>query len=154
MTVNITTIGRGTIGGGLGRRWEQAGHKVTLLGRDGGDASDADVVLFAVPSGSISDALGRVTGLEGKIAVDATNAYTGREEKYESLAHEVKAHTKARDVTQQLIRDAGYEPESLGGLERERARARGLRPQCLHEACAGLLPLRRSRRALRRAEVR
>src|SRR5882757_6034844 len=80
IAVNITTIGRGTIGGGLALFWEQAGHKVTLLGRDGGDASDADVVLVAVPSGSISDALGRVTGLEGKIAVDATNAFTGRED--------------------------------------------------------------------------
>jgi predicted dinucleotide-binding enzyme len=153
--VNITTIGRGTIGGGLARLWEQAGHKVALLGRDGGDASDADVVLVAVPSGSISDALGGVAGLEGKIAVDATNAYTGRDERYESLAHEVKAHTRgpvakafnanvgmlfdrigdqrvrpgclyaadheARGVAQQLIRDAGYEPEYIGGLESARA---------------------------------
>jgi 8-hydroxy-5-deazaflavin:NADPH oxidoreductase len=153
--VNITTIGRGTMGGGLARLWEQAGHTVTSLGRDGGDASDADVVLVAVPSGSISAALGRVTGLEGKIAVDATNAFAGRDEQYASLAHEVKAHTngpvakafnanagvlldrigdervrpgclyaadhEAHDLTQQLIRDAGYEPESLGGLESARA---------------------------------
>ena len=92
--MNITTIGRGTIGGGLGRIWEQAGHKVTLLGHTGGDASDADAVLVAVPSGSISDALDGVTCLEGKIAIDATNAFTGRDDQYESLAHEVKAHTK------------------------------------------------------------
>jgi predicted dinucleotide-binding enzyme len=153
--VKITTIGRGTIGGGLARIWELAGHKVTLLGHTGGDASDADAVLVAVPSGSISDALDGVTGLEGKIAIDATNAFTGRDEQYESLAHEVKAHTRgpvakafnanvgalfdqiggqrvrpgclyaaddeARDVTQQLIRDAGYEPENIGGLENARA---------------------------------
>jgi 8-hydroxy-5-deazaflavin:NADPH oxidoreductase len=153
--VNITTIGRGMIGGGLGRRWAEAGHKVTLLGRDGGDASDADVVLVAVPSSSISDALAKVTGLEGKIAVDATNAFGGRDDQYESLAHEVKAHTngpvakafnanvavlfdriddqrvtpgclyaaddEARDATQKLIRDAGYEPENVGGLDSARA---------------------------------
>jgi 8-hydroxy-5-deazaflavin:NADPH oxidoreductase len=153
--MKITTIGRGNIGGGLGRLWARAGHDVTLLGRDGGDAFDADVVLVAVPSGSISDALGNVTGLEGKIAVDATNAYGGRNEEYESLAHEVKAHTNgpvakafnanfarlydeipnqlkppsclyaaeesAREVTEQLIRDAGYEPVSLGGIENARA---------------------------------
>ena len=65
ITVNITTIGRGTIGGGLARIWEQAGHKFTLLGHAGGDASDADAVLVAVPSGSISDALDGVAGLEG-----------------------------------------------------------------------------------------
>src|SRR5262245_20100376 len=153
--MNITTIGRGNIGGGLGRLWEAAGHTVTALGRDGGDAADADVVLVAVPSGSISDALSRVTGLEGKIAIDAANACAGRHEEYESLAHEVKAHTNgpvakafnanfatlydeivrqqsrpgclyaaeddAREVTVQLIRDAGYEPVSVGGIENARA---------------------------------
>jgi 8-hydroxy-5-deazaflavin:NADPH oxidoreductase len=153
--MKITTIGRGNIGGGLGRLWARAGHDVTLLGRDGGDAFDADVVLVAVPSGSISDALGNVTGLDGKIAVDATNAYGGRNEQYESLAHEVKAHTngpvakafnangallfdqvgeqrvrpgclfaaedEAREVTEQLIRDAGYDPEGIVGLENARA---------------------------------
>jgi hypothetical protein len=122
-----------------------------MLGRDGGDASGADVVLVAVPSSSISDALGKVSGLEGTIAVDATNAFTGRDDRYESLAHEVKARTngpvakafnangavlfdrideqrvrpgclyaaeeEARDLTQRLIRDAGYDPEQIGGLE-------------------------------------
>ena len=154
-TMNVTTIGRGTIGGGLARLWEHAGHSVTTLGREGGDASGADVVLVAVPSGSVSGALGKVTGLRGKIAIDATNAFVGRNEQYESLAHEVKAHTngpvakafnanfgvlydrigeqrvrpsclhaadeEAREVTAQLIRDAGYEPVSLGGLENARA---------------------------------
>ena len=91
--MNITTIGRGNIGGGLAQLWEQAGHTVKTLGRDGGDASDADVVLVAVPSGSVSEALGTVSGLEGKIAIDTTNAFQGRNEQYESLAHEVKAHT-------------------------------------------------------------
>ena len=91
--MKITTIGRGNIGGGLARLWQQAGHEVTTLGREGGDASDADVVLVAVPSGSISEALEKVTGLEGKTAIDSANAFTGRNEQYDSLAHEVKAHT-------------------------------------------------------------
>jgi predicted dinucleotide-binding enzyme len=153
--MKITTIGRGNIGGGLARLWEQAGHDVTTLGSEGGDASDADVVLVAVPSGSISDALGKVTGVEGKIAIDAANAFAGRDERYESFAHEVKAHTngpvakafnanfaplyeqvaeqrvrpsclyaadeEARELTEQLIRDAGYEPASVGGIENARA---------------------------------
>jgi 8-hydroxy-5-deazaflavin:NADPH oxidoreductase len=153
--VKITTIGKGNIGGGLARLWQAAGHDVTTLGRDGGDASDADAVLVAVPSGSISDALGKVTGLEGKVAIDTANAFAGRNEQYESFAHEVKARTNgpvakafnanfaalydqvagqrvrpgclyaadddAREVTEQLIRDAGYEPVSLGGLENARA---------------------------------
>ena len=153
--MNITTIGKGNIGGGLARLWEQAGHSVTALGREGGDASDADVVFVAVPSGSISEALGKVTGLKGKIAIDAANAFAGRNEQYESLAHEVKAHTngpvakafnanfaalyekvgeqrsrpsclyaaddEARELTEQLIRDAGFDPVSVGGIENARA---------------------------------
>jgi predicted dinucleotide-binding enzyme len=153
--MNITTIGKGNIGGGLARRWERAGHSVTTLGSEGGDASDADVILVAVPGGSISDALGKVSGLDGKVVVDATNIFTERNEQYESLAHEVKAHTngpvakafnanfaalfdevdnqrltpgclfaadpEAREVTEQLIRDAGYDPVSVGGLENARA---------------------------------
>jgi predicted dinucleotide-binding enzyme len=153
--MNIVTVGRGNIGGGLARLWESAGHTVTTLGSDGGDASAADVVLVAVPSGSISDALRQVSGLRGKVVVDATNAFHGRDERYESLAHEVKASTNgpvakafnanfanlydrvseqrvppsclyaaddgAQEIADRLIRDAGYEPVSLGGLEAARA---------------------------------
>jgi 8-hydroxy-5-deazaflavin:NADPH oxidoreductase len=153
--MNITVIGRGNVGGGLARRWERAGHNVTALGREGGDASDAEAVLVAVPSNQLADALGKVTGLEGKVVLDATNAFAGRDEGFESLAHQVKAivggpvaksfnanyaalydqvdeqrvrpcnlyaaDEEAREVTEQLIRDAGYEPVSLGGLEQARA---------------------------------
>ena len=153
--MNITTIGKGNIGGGLAKLWEQAGHTVTTLGREGGDAAGADVVLVAVPGGSASDALAKVSGLEGKIVIDTENAFAGRNEQYESFAHEVKAHTngpvakafnanfatlydevanqrtrpsclyaaedEAREVTEQLIRDAGYEPVSVGGIENARA---------------------------------
>ena len=91
--MKIVTIGRGNIGGGLGALWREAGHDVTELGSDGGDASGADVILVAVPSRAISDALGKVTGIAGKIAIDATNAYTGRNGDFESLAHEVKSMT-------------------------------------------------------------
>jgi 8-hydroxy-5-deazaflavin:NADPH oxidoreductase len=152
--VNITVIGRGNVGGGLARRWENAGHTVTALGRDGGDASDADAVLVAVPGGEIADALAKVTGLDGKIAIDATNAFGGRNEQFESLAHEVKsivggpvaksfntnfavlydqideqrarpgnlyaAEDGAREATEQLIRDAGFDPVFVGGLDRAR----------------------------------
>jgi predicted dinucleotide-binding enzyme len=91
--MRVTTIGKGNIGGGLARLWEQAGHTVTTLGHEGGDAADADVILVAVPGGAASDALSKVTGLEGKTAIDAENAFGARNEEYESFAHEVKAHT-------------------------------------------------------------
>lgn len=153
--MKIATIGRGNIGGGLAGLWRKAGHDVTEYGRDGGDASDAEVILLAVPSGSIAEALGKMSGIEGKLAIDATNAYAGRNEEFDSLAHEVKsivggptakafnlnfaalydeiakqrvppsqffaADDGAREVTEQLIRDAGYEPLYVGGLEHARA---------------------------------
>src|ERR671939_923975 len=153
--MNIAVIGRGNVGGGLADRWEKAGHTVQRLGRDGGDVSDVDAVLLAVPSGAIADALGKVSGLEGKVVVDATNAFGGRNEEFPSLAHEVKsivggpvaksfnlnfarlydkideqperpgmlyaADDEAREVTEQLIRDAGYEPVPAGDLEKARA---------------------------------
>ena len=68
--MKITVIGRGNIGGGLADRWEKAGHTVTRLGRDGGDAADADAVLVAVPSAAIADALGKVSGLENARALE------------------------------------------------------------------------------------
>jgi len=152
--MKITVIGRGNVGGGLARKWREAGHEVQEVGRDGGDASDADVVLVAVPAGEIANALGAVTGIEGKLTIDATNAVRGRNEEFESLAHEVRsivggptaksfnlnfaniydevgaqrmspsnlfcAEDEAREVTEQLIRDAGYDPVYAGGLDRAR----------------------------------
>jgi predicted dinucleotide-binding enzyme len=75
--MKIATIGRGKIGGGLADLWEAAGHEVTRLGHEGGDVGDAEVVLVAVPGDSVEAALGAVTGLEGKTAIDATNLYGG-----------------------------------------------------------------------------
>ena len=93
--MKITTIGRGNIGGTLGRLWSSAGHEVTQLGRDGGDASDADVVLLAVPSAVVPDALAAVTGLDGKVIFDATNRIGSQTPPagYDSVAEYVKATT-------------------------------------------------------------
>jgi 8-hydroxy-5-deazaflavin:NADPH oxidoreductase len=161
--MRITTVGSGTVGGGLAARWRNAGHEVTELGPDGGDASDADAVLVAVPSGAIDDALSKVTGLQGKVVIDATNDFDGineygpfggRDESFPSLAHQVKARTngpvaksfnlnfsqiydkideqdprpgnlfaaddEARTLTEQLIRDAGFDPIYGGTLENAR----------------------------------
>jgi 8-hydroxy-5-deazaflavin:NADPH oxidoreductase len=152
--MKITVIGRGNVGGGLAQLWRKAGHEVQELGRDGGDASDADVLLVAVPGPEIANALGAVSGIEGKPTIDATNAARGRNEAFESNAHEVKsivggptaksfnlnfarvydeiaaqrvrpsnlycADDEAREVTEQLIRDAGYDPVDAGGLDRAR----------------------------------
>ena len=153
--MKIAAIGKGNVGGGLAERWRRAGHEVIEIGRDGGDASDADVLVVAVPSGQIAPALANVTGIDGKVTIDATNAFSGRNEEFQSLAHEVKSivggptaksfnlnfaaiydeidaqrtrpanlyasDDDAREITERLIRDAGYEPVSAGGLDQARA---------------------------------
>jgi len=92
--MKITTIGRGTIGGTLARLWTSAGHDVTELGRDGGDAADADVVLLAVPSQAVPAALSAVTGLSGKLVIDATNTFgSAPPSGHASVAEYVKATT-------------------------------------------------------------
>jgi len=73
VNMKIAVVGQGNVGGGLAGLWERAGHEVMRIGRDGGDVSDADAVLVAVPGGAIADALGKVQGLEGKTVIDATN---------------------------------------------------------------------------------
>ncbi|MEJ2865853.1 NADPH-dependent F420 reductase [Actinomycetospora flava] len=152
--MKIVTIGRGNIGGGLARLWREAGHDVEELGRDGGDVSDADVVLVAVPGDQVTPALGKVSGLAGKIAIDATNVFGERPAGAPSNAEEVKAVTGAPvaksfnmnfaglfdrvheqrvrpsnwyvaddgavEVTETLIRDAGYDPVRVGDLSRAR----------------------------------
>jgi predicted dinucleotide-binding enzyme len=150
--MRITTLGRGNIGGGLADLWERAGHQVTRLGRDGGDASDAEVVLVAVPGGSIAEALDKLTGAAGKTVIDATNLYgVVPPEGFPSNAEFVKSKTggptaksfninfasllgrlgearvrpsnlwcgdeAARDVVEQLNRDAGYDPVYTGPIE-------------------------------------
>jgi 8-hydroxy-5-deazaflavin:NADPH oxidoreductase len=151
----ISVIGKGKLGGGLAHRWRKAGHTVHEIGRAGGDVSSSDVVLVALPSNVITEALNHVSGLAGKIAIDATNAFAGRNEAFPSYAHEVKAITGgpvaksfnnnfaavfdqidtqrvrpsnlfaaeegARAISEQLIRDAGYDPVYVGGLEQARA---------------------------------
>jgi 8-hydroxy-5-deazaflavin:NADPH oxidoreductase len=71
--MKIAVVGKGNVGGGLADRWERAGHDVTRIGKDGGDVSDADSVLVAVPGGALGDVFESVTGWEGKTVIDATN---------------------------------------------------------------------------------
>ena len=149
--MRITVIGRGHVGGGLARLWMAAGHEVTTVGQDGGDATNADVVVVAVPGGAIVEALGGVRGFAGQVTVDATNLYTARDDTYPSLSHQIKsiiggptaksfstnfaaaydqigkqrvkpsnlyaADPEARDFTERLILDAGYDPVFVGALD-------------------------------------
>ena len=121
--MRISVIGRGNVGGGLADLWERAGHDVTRLGRDGGDVGDADAVLLAMPGRAIADALGSVSGLEGKVVIDATNLVgTEPPEGFASNAEWVKSRTggptaKAFNINfaaiYDRIADAGERPGNL-----------------------------------------
>jgi 8-hydroxy-5-deazaflavin:NADPH oxidoreductase len=92
--VRIVTIGKGNVGGGLADFWRKAGHEVTELGREGGDATGADAALLAVPAAAISDALRKIRGLEGVPVIDSTNVIRDpRPDGFESLAGYVKSLT-------------------------------------------------------------
>lgn len=89
--MQITVIGRGRVGGALARRWTAAGHDVTALGRDGGDATGADVVVVAIPGDAIAVGLAKVAGLDGQVTIDASNIFGDRPPGYDSIAQQVKA---------------------------------------------------------------
>jgi 8-hydroxy-5-deazaflavin:NADPH oxidoreductase len=150
--MKIAVVGKGNVGGGLADLWERAGHEVTRVGREGGDVSDAEALLIAVPGGSVPEALNNVQGVEGKVAIDATNLVGADPPSgFASNAEFVKSKTngptaksfninfanlydqldkaretasnlwcgddEAREVVEQLNRDAGYEPIYAGPLE-------------------------------------
>jgi predicted dinucleotide-binding enzyme len=157
--MKVAVVGRGKVGGGLADLWEQAGHEVTRIGRDGGDVSGAEVVLIAVPGRAVEEAFQTVRGLEGKTVIDATNLVGAHPPGgASSNAEFVKSKTggptaksfninfaalfdriadapsrpsnlwcgddEAREVVEQLNRDAGYEPVYAGGLENAGAQER------------------------------
>ena len=89
--VKIVVIGRGRVGGGLAQLWADRGHQVSALGRDGGDATGADVVVVAVAAAQIAEALGAVNGLAGQPTLDACNIYTERYDDFPSLSHQIQS---------------------------------------------------------------
>jgi predicted dinucleotide-binding enzyme len=160
--MKIAVLGRGNIGGGLADLWEKAGHDIVArIGKEGGDVSDADVVLVAVPGGAVGDALDEVQGIGGKTVIDATNLIGAEPPSgFDSNAKFVKSKTngptaksfnlnfanqfgklreaksrpsnlwsgdeEAREVVEQLNRDAGYEPVRMGGLDAAATQERGI----------------------------
>ena len=150
--MKVTVFGKGNVGGDLADIWERAGHQVRRLGRDGGDVSDADAVVLAVPGGALAEALDKLAGVEGKTVIDATNRIgVDPPDGFASNAEFVKARTggptaksfninyallydrlgdararpsnlwcgdeAAREVVEQLNRDAGYDPVNAGSIE-------------------------------------
>lgn len=149
--MKVSVAGKGNVGGGLASLWERAGHEVQRLGREGGDVSEAEVVVLAVPGGAVAEALDRLAGIEGKTVIDTTNLIGASPPSgFASNAEFVKSKTggptaksfninfaalydqiasastppgnlwcgdeEAREVVEQLNRDAGYDPIYAGDL--------------------------------------
>ena len=159
--MKVAVVGKGNVGGGLADRWERAGHDVTRIGSGGGDVSDADAVLLAIPGGAVADAFEKVSGWEGKTVIDATNLIgTEPPAGFSSNAEFVKSKTngptaksfnlnfarlydqldaagsrpsniwsgdeEAREVVEQLNRDAGYEAVYAGGMDKTAVQEQGI----------------------------
>jgi 8-hydroxy-5-deazaflavin:NADPH oxidoreductase len=92
--MNIGIIGSGHIGGELGRLWAELGHHVTFGTRDAGSekikvllenvpsataasyqsaVDSSEVIVVALPYKAIAETLTGLTGLAGKIIIDANN---------------------------------------------------------------------------------
>lgn len=90
---SIVVYGAGNIGGNLARAWLRAGHRVRVAARDlaSGDvralegagaeavpalgaATDADVVVLAVPASAAAAVAKSAGTLAGKVVIDCTNA--------------------------------------------------------------------------------
>src|SRR5215210_5686600 len=142
--MKIAVVGRGNVGGGLADLWEQASHEVKRIGREGGDVSDAEAVVVAVPGSMIAEALNGVHGMEGKTVIDATNLVgVDPPEGFSSNAEFVKSRTngptaksfntnfaalygrigEARDTEQLVVRRGGA------------AGCRAAQPRCRLRAC-------------------
>ncbi len=96
--MKIAVIGTGMVGGALGKRWSELGHKVMygvrsmdspkgkLLLNDNSElagmaeaAAWADVVVLSVPYGAVQDVVAALGSVTGKILLDCTNPLKGLE---------------------------------------------------------------------------
>jgi 8-hydroxy-5-deazaflavin:NADPH oxidoreductase len=92
--MNIGIIGSGHIGGELGRLWAQLGHHITFGTRDAGSekikallenapsasaasyqetVNSSELIVVALPYKAIAETIRGLTGLAGKIIIDANN---------------------------------------------------------------------------------
>ena len=94
--MNLAILGAGTIGTNIGRRWQQAGHRVVYGVRDPGSdryrelangavvetipraVAGAEATLISVPGGAVKDLLdANAEVLDDKLRIDASNNVAG-----------------------------------------------------------------------------
>jgi hypothetical protein len=166
--MKIAVLGAGRVGSTVGRLWHAAGHDVTFAARHAtwpralaaelgerahvastaGAVAAAEVVLVAVPGPAVTDALQAAGPLDGRIMLDAANAFRQQQLSLRSLADAfprarwvrafnslsvnvmaddnhreppwvlfLSGDEEAKLVAAQLIRDAGFDPVDLGGID-------------------------------------
>lgn len=115
--MNIAIIGYGNVGKALASGWVRAGHTIIIGVRnpDGekyqsskengmqvltiGEAVDqSEVILIAIPAQAVSSFAQSLSGVEGKIFIDATNSVFMKEKEYPTGAHIIKKITGAEHV--------------------------------------------------------
>ncbi len=126
--MQIGIIGTGRIASGVGRRLINAGHTVFLGSRDAGKAQGAaqaigaqggsqadavsfgEIIILAVPFGSVADVVGALPGLKGKIVIETANDLQGDNplsstERIQALIPEAKVIKAFNHIFAQIIAD-------------------------------------------------
>lgn len=130
MSLTVAVVGAGNVGRALARRFAQGGNVVRFGVRDpsgdraleavagvpgsvavgiGSAASEADVVVLAVPLDGLTEALGNCGDLDGTIVVDAVNAVRAPVPgDFPSVAHYVASRAPGARVVK-AFNCVGYE---------------------------------------------
>lgn len=117
--MKIAVVGAGHVGGVLGKRWSEMGHRVMYgvrslddakakallnehseLGGIAEAAAWADVILLAVPYEVVAEAITSMGQIKGKIILDATNPLVGLD------ALQLGTTTSGGEHVQELAEDA------------------------------------------------
>jgi 8-hydroxy-5-deazaflavin:NADPH oxidoreductase len=132
MPRTIDVIGRGRVGHALAERWRDAGHDVLELGRDDPVRATSEVVLLAIPSSVVVEAVGgRAADLADKVVIDATNDVSGA---HPDLAGAIAAAAPAAQVVKAFNTVfATFYAEPLGSALADMAYCTDAAPRALVE---------------------
>ncbi len=126
--MNIAIVGAGNVGSALAKAWAKAGHRIFIGTRDSAQpelapllaslnitahahleaVSNAEVVLFAIPSAAFPTVLSSLGSLKGKVLIDATNAVREKPTPYANGYDALKVLSGSTDIVK-CFNSTGYE---------------------------------------------